>query len=418
MKSSTSAAVVARIRAGATVVSAPACGTPTSLLASLADEAGPRDITLLAGLLIDPSVLLPALDRGVLRLRTWHPTAALARQLEQGTAEYIPLRASAVPVHLRAWSPDVAMVRASPPDRHGWCSLGPSAGYGRAALAAARTRIAEIDPAVPRTLGDTAVHVSCFDALAESTTPMPVHPPARQTAVTRAIAAHILELLPSKPTLQLGIGTVPEALLGALADAETGGLRFVGMGSDGMADLFERGLLDLDLHRAGPVISTPDILGTRRVMDFADGNPAVGVFESAIAHTPAALARHDRLVSVNSAIEVDVSGQVNSELVRGRRISGVGGSIDFIEAATHSSGGLRIIALPSTTPDGTTSRIVAHLAETTPASLPKAMVDVVVTEHGVARLAGLSMRERAESLASIAAPHHRETIAAGKADVR
>ncbi|GGM98054.1 acetyl-CoA hydrolase/transferase family protein [Streptomyces fuscichromogenes] len=418
MKTSTSAATVARIPAGATVVVAPACGTPTSLLATLADEAGPRGVTLLAGLLLDPEVLLPALDRGALRLRTWHPTAALAHQLDQGTAEYIPLRASAVPSQLRAWSPDVAMVRVSPPDRHGWCSLGASAGYARAALATAGTRIAEIDPAVPHTFGDTPVHLSCFDAVTESTTPMPVHPPARQTEVTRAIAGHVLELLPSKPTLQLGIGTVPEALLGALADAELGGLRFVGMGSDGMADLFERGLLDLDLGRAGPAISTPDILGTRRVMDFADGNPAVGVFESATAHTPALLAHHDRLVSVNSAIEVDVSGQVNAELVRGRRISGVGGSIDFVEAATHSPGGLRIIALPSTTPDGTTSRIVARLAESTPTSLPKAMVDVVVTEHGVARLAGLSMRERAESLANIAAPQHRETIAAGKADLR
>ncbi|MFE6820881.1 acetyl-CoA hydrolase/transferase family protein [Streptomyces sp. NPDC057690] len=418
MKTLTPAAAVARIPAGATVVATPACGTPTSLLASLAEGAGPRGVTVLAGLLLDPSVLLPALDGGVLRLRTWHPTAALARQLEHGSAEYTPLRASAVPDRLRAWAPDVALVRVAPPDRHGWCSLGPSAGYARAALAAAGARIAEVDPAVPRTFGDTAVHVSCFDALAESTTPMPVHPPAEQSAVTRAIARHILELLPAKPTLQLGIGTVPEALLGALADAEVGGLRFVGMGSDGMADLFERGLLDLDPRRAGPLISTPDILGTRRVMDFADGNPAVGVFGSATSHAPARLARHDRLVSVNSAVEVDASGQVNAELVRGRQISGVGGSIDFAEAAAHSPGGLRIIALPSTTPDGATSRIVPCLTEGRPVSLPKAMVDVVVTEHGVARLAGLSLRGRAEALAHVAAPRHRKAVAAGKADER
>ncbi|MEU9273120.1 acetyl-CoA hydrolase/transferase C-terminal domain-containing protein [Streptomyces sp. NPDC048251] len=414
MKTLPPAAAVARIPDGATVVVAPSCGTPTSLLASLAEGAGSRGITVLAGLLLDPGGLLPALDSGAIRLRTWHPTPALARQLDQGTAEYVPLRASVVPAQLRTWSPDAALVRVSPPDRHGWCSLGPSAGYGRAALASARVRIAEVDPAVPRTSGDTAVHVSCFDALAETTTPMPVYTPPKQTEVTRAIAAHVLELLPAKPVLQLGIGTVPEALLDALAEAEVGGLRFVGMGSDGMAELFERGLLDHDLSSAGPLISTPDLLGTRRIMDFADANPAVGVFESATAHAPALLAHRDRLVSVNSAIEVDASGQVNAEVVRGRRVAGVGGSIDFTEAATHSAGGLRIIALPSTTPDGATSRIVPRLADGRPVSLPRAMVDVIVTEHGPARLAGLSMRERAEALAAVAAPQHRAAITAGE----
>jgi acyl-CoA hydrolase len=181
-----------------------------------------------------------------------------------------------------------------------------------------------------------------------------------------------------------------------------------------MAELFERDLLDRDWLWGGPAISTPDILGTRRVMDFADGNPAVGVYESVTAHAPALLARRDRLVSVNSAIEIDASGQVNAEQVRGRQIAGVGGSIDFAEAASHAAGGLRIIALPSATPDGTTSRIVPRLGDGVPVSLPRAMVDVVVTEHGAARLAGLSMRERAEALAGIAAPQHRAAVMAGK----
>ncbi|PAK24540.1 hypothetical protein CJD44_21905 [Streptomyces sp. alain-838] len=411
MKMLTPAAAVARIPDGATAVTAPACGTPTSLLAALAEPAGPLGRTVLAGLLLDPSVLLPALDGGALRLRTWHPTPPLARPLEQGTAEYVPLRASLVPEYLRGEGPDAALVRVSPPDRHGWCSLGPSAGYARAALGAARLRIAEVDPDVPRTMGDTSVHVSWFDALAESTTPPPAHTPAKQSEVTRAIAAHILELLPERPVLQLGIGTVPEALIDALAEAEVGGLRFVGMGSDGMADLFERGLIDHDLRSPCPPISTPDLLGTRRIMEFADGNPAVGVYESTTAHAPALLAGRDRLVSVNSAIEVDASGQVNAEQLRGRQIAGVGGSVDFTEAATYSAGGLRVIALPSTTPDGEISRIVVRLDASRPVSLPRAMVDVVVTEHGVARLAGRSVRERAQALAAVAAPHHRATIA-------
>jgi acyl-CoA hydrolase len=147
-------------------------------------------------------------------------------------------------------------------------------------------------------------------------------------------------------------------------------------------------------------------------MEFADGNPAVGVYESSTAHAPALLGRGDRLVSINSAIEVDALGQVNAEQVRGRQVAGVGGSLDFVEAATHSRGGLRIIALPATTADGRTPRIVARLGKGVPVSLPRSMVDIVVTEYGVARLAGLSVRERAEALAAIAAPQHRDGVLA------
>jgi acyl-CoA hydrolase len=230
--------------------------------------------------------------------------------------------------------------------------------------------------------------------------------------VSREIARHVLGLLPERPLLQLGIGAVPEALMAVIAEQGMSDLRFTGMASDGMVDLAERGLLDRR-HRGGlPPISTPDMLGTRTLMQWADDNPAVGVYPSTFAHSPTDLATLDRLVSINSALEVDLAGQVNSERVRGRQISGIGGSIDFFESATHSNGGLRIVALPSTTPNGEISRITPHLGEGSRVTISGALVDVVITEHGVARLEGRSSVERAEALIAIAAPQYRDELLA------
>jgi acyl-CoA hydrolase len=178
------------------------------------------------------------------------------------------------------------------------------------------------------------------------------------------------------------------------------------MGTDAMVDLFDRGLL----ADGRPAIESPDLMGTRKLMAFAHENPVVGVFPSSLAHSPRRLARHERLVSVNSAIEIDLSGQVNSEVVGGRQVSGIGGSLDFVEAATDSAGGMRIVALPSTTRDGSHSRIVARLDLNAAVTIPRAMVDIVVTEHGVARLAGKTIRQRAEALIEVAAPQHRQAL--------
>jgi acyl-CoA hydrolase len=145
-------------------------------------------------------------------------------------------------------------------------------------------------------------------------------------------------------------------------------------------------------------------------MRFAHENPIVGVFPSSVAHSPQWLAKHERLVSVNSAVEIDLSGQVNSEVLAGRQIAGIGGSLDFIEAATHSSGGMRVIALPSTTRDGHRSRIVPRLGANAAVTIPRGMVDIVVTEHGIAQLEGKTIRQRTEALIDVAAPEHRQAL--------
>lgn len=400
---------VASIPNGSTIVVAPACGTPTTLLHALAAHADGRGWTLMSGLLLDPSRVVAAVERKALRYHTWHPTRPIATKVAAGEIGYIPIRASQVPKQFARWNVDVALVRVTPPDRHGWCSLGPSASYSLHAIDQAAIRIAEVDQAMPRTWGQTMVHRSRFDAMVESSDPMPVYEAGTPDHVSRAIARHLIELLPDRPILQLGIGAVPEALVVLLGEHGVGELRFVGMGSDGMAALARQGLLDTR-PSALPPIAAPDLLGTAEVMAFADDNPCVGVYPSTVVHAPTALAQLDRLVSINSAVEVDLGGHVNSERLRGRQISGVGGSVDFFEGATHSAVGVRAIALPATTPDGSISRIVARLGEDSAVSLPPSLVDVVVTEHGVARLEGLTARQRAEALISIAAPAHHDAL--------
>jgi len=399
-----------RIPEGGRIVASPTCGTPTTLVKALAERSGGRHWSLSTGLLLTHDPIAEAARRGDLGYSTWHIAAALEPMLADGLISYVPLRASRVPHHVAATKPDAALVRLTPPDPNGWCSVGPSGSYVLAALEHSNLRIAEIDPSLPRIWGHSMVHVSEIDLMVESTEALPVYAAAAQTPTSAAIASFVLDLLPERPLLQLGIGAVPESLLTAFAERGVENLRFTGMVSDGMVGLAEKDLLDHRYLGGLPPVSGPDLLGTDRLMRWAHENPSVGVYPSTFAHNPLALAPMDRFVSINSAVEVDLLGQVNSERVRGRQISGIGGSIDFFETATHSEGGLRIIALPSTTPDGRISRIVARLGESSAVTMPGSLVQIVVTEHGVAHLEGRSTRERAEALAAIAAPQHRDAL--------
>jgi acyl-CoA hydrolase len=399
---------LALIPPGAHIVAGPGCGAPTTLLGTLGKVADGRDWTLSSGLLLGDYPFLDAVRAGVLTYRTWHVMAPVRALVADGTVGFVPGRASRIPGMLAARGVDAAFVRVTPPDRHGYCSLGPSAGYSLDALRLARIRIGEVDEALPRTFGETAVHVSAFTALVDTSEPTPRYRSGAPDPTSVLIAEHILAILPSNPTLQIGIGAIPESLVGSLGDADIGPVRFAGMATDAMADLFDAGVLDLDNPGA---IVTPELMGTERVMDFADRNPAVHVHPSGVAHNASLLGRRERFVSVNTAIEIDLAGNVNSEMVKGRQVSGPGGCLDFIDAATLSPGGMRIVAVPSRTPDGTRSRIVPWIGQGGTVTVPRSMVDVVVTEHGVARLEGLTTRERAEALIAIAHPDHRVALA-------
>ena len=392
---------------GATILIAPACASPKTLVGSLVRKAAGNDWTIVGGLQLAPLPIESLLERNLISYRTWQfggPTRRLAAY--QGTS-YVPLRASRVAAHLQTAGIDAFLARVSAPDSNGWCSFGPSASYSLAGMTAAAIRIAEVDPAMPVTSGGTAVQLDSFDALVDAAEPMATYQARSDDGVASVIAKHVMKLLPEAPTLQIGIGSAPEAVFSELLRSGAPNLTFVGMVTDSIVDLFEAGLVATNAT-SHPGVLTPELLGTDRLMDFASRHPEVQLQPSVISHNPSLLSRRDRLVSINSAVEIDLRGEANVEATDRSTISGIGGSVDFAEAALSSRLGRRILVLPSVARGGEVSRIVPRLASA--ASLPRSLVDSVVTEHGVVHLEGASERDRVELLIGIAHPDHRAML--------
>ncbi len=394
------------VPAGSRVAASPYCSTPTTLLDALAVRANEvAGISLSAGLLLGDLGFLDSVVDGALSYRTWHLGGPSRQVSHLAGLDYVPLRARDVPGYLSS-RVDVALARVTPPDAAGNCSLGPSASYTRAMLSSARIRIAEVDPHLPRTRGrDVTYPYSGFDIVVDSEQPMAMYPPSPSSPTAAAIAHHVVPILRDGVTLQLGIGKVPEEIAHALAHSDVRDLSLVGMMTDAMVDLAQHGRLTTRPN----AIEAVELLGTRRVFDFAHDNEAILMHSSTVIHDATWLGTHPSLVSVCSALAVDLTGQVASEEIDGRMISGVGGSIDFFEGAHGSHGGLRVIALSATTPSGA-SRIVSMLPARTPVTVPRHSVDYVVTEFGVAHLAERSLRERAAALVAIAAPEFRTAL--------
>lgn len=393
----------ALLPSGSRVVASPGCGSPTTLLALLAQRSHDVPLTLLSGLQINGYPFLDHVDTDTFRYLTWHVTGRLRREMDSGMVDYVPARASEIPALIRRWGADVTIIRVSPADEHGFHSFGPSASYPHPSAAFTPTVIAEIDPDVPRTNG-ASIHESAITATIDSQAPMPVYDAAAPDETSRTIARHICSLLPERPTLQLGIGAIPEAVTGALIDVDLGPLRFAGMTTDSIVALAEAGRLDTDGEFPDAAISVAELMGGPTLMRFAHENPLVAVTDSTKSHNPLVLGHVPRFISINSAVAVDLSGQINAETVGGRQISGIGGSVDYSEAAFASEGGMRIIAMASTTRDGRHSRIVERLNAGDAVTVPRSTADIVVTEHGVADLRGRSLGERRDALLAICDP--------------
>ncbi|WP_340539094.1 acetyl-CoA hydrolase/transferase family protein [Nocardioides sp. GXZ039] len=399
----TPAEIVERL-AGATAVASPGCGEPSTLLALIGEHADRLPgLRLYSGLLLGDYPFLDAVESGQIAYGTWHVMPAVRELVEAGTVPFYPVRASRVPWLLGALEMDTALIRVSPPDRHGFCSLGASVSYPRTAVELATTVIAEIDEAVPRTRGESEIHVDQIDLAIRSARPLPEYRRAPSSEVSEQIARHLLALLPERPTIQIGIGAIPEAFVDLLLAEGVAGLRFAGMATDGIADLFAAGLIDRGRGEYPPVMSA-ELMGTRTLMDFADDNPALGTYSTERGITASTLWGMDRFVSINSALAVDLTGQVSAEALGGKQVSGVGGSVDFFESAMHSEGGVRVIALPASDVRRGVSKIVPELGAGAQVSIPRHSVEWVVTEHGAVSLAALPLAERAEALLSIAPP--------------
>jgi 4-hydroxybutyrate CoA-transferase len=337
--------------------------------------------------------------------------ANLRAAVAEGRADYIPVFLSEVPALFRkgVLPLDAALVQVSPPDRHGFCSLGVSVDAARAAVQTARLVLAQINPNMPRTHGDGLIHADEIDFAVEVADSLPEHPQHELTAAELSIGRHVAALVEDGATLQMGIGAIPDAVLAALGNHRDLGIH-TEMFSDGIIPLVESGVINGSQKRVHPgKIVAGFMMGTRRLYDFADDNPQVAMLDIAYVNDTAVIRRNPKVTAINSAVEVDITGQICADSIGTRQYSGVGGQMDFIRGASLSEGGKPIIALPSVTSRGE-SRIVAVLKPGAGVVTTRAHVHYVATEFGVADLYGKSLRERARALTSIAHPDHREAI--------
>jgi 4-hydroxybutyrate CoA-transferase len=329
----------------------------------------------------------------------------------EGSADYVPVFLSEVPALFRrgVLPLNVALVHVSPPDRHGFCSLGVSVDAARAAVQTARVVVAQVNPNMPRTHGDGLIHADEIDFAVEVSDPLPEHPRRELSEAELAIGRHAAGLVEDGATLQMGIGAIPDAVLAALTNHKDLGVH-TEMFSDGIIQLVESGVINGARKRVHPgKIVAGFMMGTRRLYDFADDNPQVAMLDIAYVNDTAVIRRNPKVTAINSAVEVDLTGQVCADSIGTRQYSGVGGQMDFIRGASLSEGGKPVIALPSVTSRGE-SRIVPYLRRGAGVVTTRAHVHYIVTEHGVADLYGKSLRERARALVRIAHPDHRERI--------
>lgn len=335
-----------------------------------------------------------------------------ARQaVAMGEADYIPVFLSEVPAlfHKKILPLNVALIQVSPPDRHGFCSLGVSVDVSRAAVHVADQVVAQVNPQMPRTHGDGMIHISEIDYGVEVSDPLPEASAHQLSEVEIAIGQNCANLVEDGATLQTGIGAIPTATLAALGQHKDLGLH-TEMFSDGVIDLVEKGVLNGEKKRIHPgKMVSSFVMGSRRLFDFIDDNPTVAMLDVAYVNDTAVIRRNPRVTAINSAIEVDLTGQVCADSIGTRLYSGVGGQMDFMRGAALSEGGKPIIALPSVTSRGE-SRIVAILKPGAGVVTTRAHTQFVVTEYGVANLYGRSLRQRAKALISIAHPDHREVL--------
>ena len=330
---------------------------------------------------------------------------------KEGRANFIPCFLSEVPIMIRSGviPVDVAMIQVSPPDNHGFCSLGVSIDATKAAVYCADIVIAQINPNMPRTHGDGLIHISKFDRYFEEKAELVELPDHELTAEEKKIGMHIAGMIEDRSTLQMGIGAIPDAVLSCLHNHKDLGVH-TEMFSDGVIPLIESGVINNSYKTSHKdVLVSGFMIGTKKLYDFVDDNPMIRMLDIQYVNDTAVIRRQHKMVSINSAIEVDLTGQVCADSIGTRMYSGVGGQMDFIRGASLSEGGKPIIALPATTRRGG-SKIVPLLQPGAGVVTTRAHVQYVVTEYGIADLYGKNLKERAQALINVSHPDHREEL--------
>jgi len=391
----------------------PGCGEPAALVAEICRQSERlRDLTLIHGIhLGDYPFARP--EHASLRVATWHMSPKLEDARRRRRADFLPLRYFDLIAAFDgdgAWAPDAVLVHVAPPDAGGYLSLGVSASVALRAARQAPFVIAQVNPNMPRTLGNAVLHRSEIDVWVEVDEPLLAYPPTEVKDLERAIGRHVAALVPDGAVVQVGVGAIPQAVLEALGDHRD--LALHSLIVDGAVPLIERGVVTAARKNFRPGRSDiAEAMGTRRLFDLLHENPLVSMDSSAVIHDPNMAARLDRFVSVNSALEIDLAGQVTAESLGGRQVAGIGGQFDFVLASSRSAGGVSVIALPSTGGrDGAVSRIVPKLTAGAAVTTPRFLADYIVTEHGAARMKGLSETARATALIAVAHPKFRAEL--------
>jgi acetyl-CoA hydrolase len=413
----TAEAAVRGIRSGDHVWVHAGCNNPEELLRAMvarADELEGVEVTHLMTFgcadYVDPRYA------SSFRHRALFTGSNVRAAVNEGRADYVPVFLSEIPRLIESGDlpVDVALVHLSPPDEHGYCSFGVGVECTKAAAERASRVVALVNRRMPRSLGDSFIHVSKLTHVVEvDRLPVELSSGTAPGEVARAIGRRVAELVEDGATLQMGIGEIPDAVLLELGDKRHLGVH-TEMFSDGLVDLFERGVVTGErktLHRGKIVASF--VLGTRKTFDFIHDNAFVEFHPSDYVNDPFVVARHERMVAINSALSVDLTGQVSADSIGTAVYSGFGGQVDFIRGAARAPRGRPIIALPSTAKGGAMSRIVDVLQPGAGVVTSRADVHYVVTEHGVASLHGKSLRERARELVRIADPKFKDELLAG-----
>jgi acyl-CoA hydrolase len=403
---------VSKIKSGNRVFVHGGAATPHYILRKLAERSGELYNVEIVSISMQGDLVIAAEKyRNNFRINSLFVSENVREAVNAGRGDYVPIFLSEIPILFKRniLPIDVAIVQVSLPDKHGYCSLGVSVDIAATAVKTAKHVIAQVNPRMPRTLGDGIVHISEFDSVVLAEQELPEVVCNTSDEISQRIGSHCAELVENGATLQMGIGSIPDAVLSCLSNHKELGIH-TEMFSDGIIPLIDKGAItNQHKKKYRNKTVTSFLLGSRKLYDFVDDNPAVVALNIDYVNDTSVIRTNPKVTAINSAIEVDITGQVCSDSIGTYHYSGVGGQMDFMRGAALSEGGKPIIALPSVTKNGI-SRICSFLKQGAGVVTTRAHAHYIVTEYGIAYLYGKNMRQRAKALIEIAHPNHREEL--------